>query len=277
MEHHVGHHAQKHGAGEVLVQQHVTEEIDPKEHNREYNTVRQMVQSVHEQERKHKDGHSPEHHVQHHKAKQEQQQYQARETTMELRHERHEVKLNIEVKQQQPSSTVHRETSYSEPKVVEVKQHHETTYVNEPVTNKPELSPSRRIDAQHPNIDAPIRLKTDAIIAQLKSVGVDSDGVKTLKDLKEEKKMATIRKEEEVKSEIEKMKREYTTEKFMTTSPTHGGKTGFELPEWKRKQIAQKKAEEAIKAEEARLWKEFDEWKNEQSPSWVMKQRKSQP
>lgn len=98
------------------------------------------------------------------------------------------------------------------------------------------------------------------------------------------------------------MKREYTAEKFMNTAPTHGGKSGFELPEWKRKQIAQKKAEEAAKMEEARLWvmivflfisskkitnseisfvlltqKEFEEWKQSQSPGWVkeLKQRKT--
>lgn len=154
----------------------------------------------------------------------------------------------------------------------------------------------------------------------MKSVGVDNDGVKTLKDLKEEKKLAEVRKEAEVhryfivsinfwiyyvslqiKAEVERIKREYTAEKFMNASPTHGGKTGFELPEWKRRQIAQKKADEAAKFEEERLWvqtkhcrfsakqiischldyfqKEFDEWKNGQKPSWIkdVKQRKSQP
>lgn len=47
-------------------------------------------------------------------------------------------------------------------------------------------------------LDSPTKVKTDAIIAQLKSVGVDAGGVKSLKDLKEEKKLAQYRKEEEV-------------------------------------------------------------------------------
>jgi hypothetical protein len=278
LQHHVEHHQQKVEDGEV----------DPKEHHRELNTVRQMVQTVNEIEQKNKGGKSPVAPVQHQKPvqQQHQQSYVDREPTMELLHERHEVKLNIEVKKPQQQSSAHHET-YSEPKIIEVKQQtiHETSRgYDEPqkntafVEHKEGLSPSRRIDKERPDLDSPTRIKTDAIIAQLKSVGVDSDGVKTLKDLKEEKKLAQIRKEAEVKAEIERIKREYTAEKFMTAAATHGPKTGVELPEWKRKMNAQKKADEAIKVEEARLWKEFEEWKSGQSPSWIKGvARKSQP
>uniref|UniRef100_A0A0M3HN00 Enkurin domain-containing protein n=1 Tax=Ascaris lumbricoides TaxID=6252 RepID=A0A0M3HN00_ASCLU len=80
------------------------------------------------------------------------------------------------------------------------------------------------------------------------------DGINSLAHYKEEKRKEIADRENQVRCEVEKLKKEITAEKFIDQTPVYFKGTETEIPHWKRLLIAQKIAAEAIRQQEAVLW-----------------------
>jgi hypothetical protein len=59
--------------------------------------------------------------------------------------------------------------------------------------------------------------------------------------------------------ELAQLRLEMSAEKFFHETPVYGGKSGLPLPEWKRKQLAQKRADEAYNRAAARINEQLEE------------------
>uniref|UniRef100_A0A915A5Y5 Uncharacterized protein n=1 Tax=Parascaris univalens TaxID=6257 RepID=A0A915A5Y5_PARUN len=105
----------------------------------------------------------------------------------------------------------------------------------------------------------------DAIIGELKKM---PDGINSLAQYKEEKRKEIADRENQVRCEVEKLKKKITAEKFVDQTPVYFKGTETEIPHWKRLLMAQKIAAEAIRQQEAVLWEEFATWKRQFSPNF---------
>ncbi|VDM46023.1 unnamed protein product [Toxocara canis] len=91
----------------------------------------------------------------------------------------------------------------------------------------------------------------EAVIGELKKM---PNGINSLAQYKQEKQKEIIDKENQVRSQIENIKKEYTAEMFIDQTPIYFKGTETEIPRWKRLLMAQKIAAEAIRQREADLW-----------------------
>lgn len=133
---------------------------------------------------------------------------------------------------------------------------------------------SRQSSTQNsPSVKAAPRKKKDAsginqnLLSELKQLDT-GNAFQSLASLKEEEKKLVQEKEQQALEEIQKIRKEFTQEKFYPQIPKYSEKTGKEIPDWQRAMMAKKRAEQAVLEEERKILSDLDNWKNSRSPNW---------